>query len=187
MDLVARKGSAIPYRIEIVPFSDDEVFLRKTIDTLGRDADCIVGPVGSRAFVEHRSVLVLGTWECCIAVARTDELASKARLTWDDLKGRKLMLVREGDSFVIDRMRQEIAERHPGIEIVDAPYFYDADIFNECDREGVVMETLDVWQDVHPAVATLPMEWDYRMPFGIVYTQNPSSEVADFIKLLSAK
>lgn len=185
IDLVARKGGAIPYRIEIVPFSDDEASLRNVIDNLGRDIDCIVGPVGSHAFVDHHGVLVLGAWECCIAVGRTDELAGKDRLAWDDLEGRKLMLVREGDSFVIDRMRQEIVEGHPGIEIVNAPFFYDADIFNECDRENVVMETLDVWRDVHPTVVTLPMKWDYRMPYGIVYPQNPSSEVADFIKLLS--
>ena len=185
MDLIARREGNLPYRIEVIAFSDDEESLKRTFRFLGKEIDCIVGPVGSREFVERHNVLVLGTWECCIAVARSHPLACKDRLTWDDLDGLKLMLVRKGDSFVLDRMRKEIALSHPNIEIVDAPYFYDANIFNECERQGVVMETLDVWNDVHPGVVTLPIDWGYRMPYGIVYAKKPSDAMTSFIEAIS--
>ena len=181
MDLVARWASDLPCRIEIVPFSDDPDSLRRTIDSLGDAVDCFVGPVGSRQFVERHGVLVLGTWECCVAVSRGHRLAGRNRLTWDDLEGERLMLVRRGDSFVLDRMRDEIAERHLGVEVVDAPHFYDADVFNECERAGVVMETLDAWSDVHPGVVTIPVDWGYRMPYGIVYAKEPSPVVQGFV------
>ena len=181
MDLVARRASDLPCRIEIVPFSDDPDSLRRTVDSLGDAVDCFVGPVGSREFVERHGVLVLGTWECCIAVSREHRLAGKSRLTWDDLDGERLMLVRRGDSFVLDRMRDEIAEQHPGVEVVDAPHFYDADVFNECERQGIAIETLDAWADVHPGVVTIPVDWGYRMPYGIVHSKHPSSVVQRFV------
>lgn len=186
MDLVARRGPDFPFRIEIVPFSDDPTSLQATIANLGNDIDCFVGPCGSRDFVNQNGLLVLGTYDCCIAVARSSELAQKARLTWDDLEGQRLMLIRRGDSLVLDRMRDEIARSHPGIEVVDAPHFYDAKIFNECEREGVAMETLDAWADVHPGVITIPMDWGYQMPYGIIYAKKPSTAVQAFIRELSS-
>ena len=185
MDLIARRGAELPCRIEVVPFSDDPTSLRKTVESLGNTVDCFVGPVGSREFVERYNVLVLGVWECCVAVSRNHPLSKKERLDWDDLDGERLMLVRRGDSFVLDRMRDEIAELHPLIEVVDAPHYYDADIFNECERQGVVMETLDAWADVHPGVVALPMGWDYQMPYGVVYAKNPSTAVQDFIESIA--
>ena len=181
MDLIARRGAELPCRIEVVPFSDDPASLRRTIESLGNAIDCFVGPVGSREFVERHGVLVLGAWECRVAVSRSHPLAAKERLTWADLNGEQLMLVRRGDSFVLDRMRDEIARLHPGIEVVDAPHYYDAEIFNECERQGVVMETLEAWADIHPGVATIPVDWGYQMPYGIVYAKEPSPVVQGFI------
>ena len=46
------------------------------------------------------------------------------------------------------------------------------------------METLDIWKDVHPSIVTMPMEWDYKMPYGIVYAKKPSKQVQDFISII---
>jgi len=35
------------------------------------------------------------------------------------------------------------------------------------------METLDIWKDVHPSIVTIPMEWGYTIPYGIVYAKQP--------------
>lgn len=181
VDLWARRGAGLPFRIEIVPFSDDVESFERTLASLGRGIDCFVGPCASRTITDRCSVAVLGTWACCAAVSRTSPLARKKLLTWDDLAGERLMLIPHGDSLVLDRMREEIAGAHPEIEIVDAPHLYDADAFNECERQGVVMETLDIWADVHPDVATVPVAWDYRMPYGIVYAKEPNEAVARFV------
>ena len=56
--------------------------------------------------------------------------------------------------------------------------------FNECARSGRLMETLEPWRDIHPAVVTLPMEWDYAVPYGVVHARQPSTAVARFVETL---
>ena len=79
------------------------------------------------------------------------------------------MIVRGGESAVLNQMQNDILENHPRIKIVDAPNFYDTSIFNECEPMNYLMETLDIWTDIHPSLVTLPMEWEYKVSYGIVY------------------
>ena len=92
------------------------------------------------------------------------------------------MLVKRGQSSVVDCMRDEIESSHPNIRIVDTPNFYDMEAFNACERHGYLMEMPDTWAEVHPSIVTLPVEWDYEMPFGVVYAQKPSRAFHSFIK-----
>lgn len=46
------------------------------------------------------------------------------------------------------------------------------------------METLDIWKDVHPSLVTIPVEWEYTMPYGIVYAQNPPRAAQNFIQMI---
>ena len=91
------------------------------------------------------------------------------------------MLIKRGESPVLDRMRSEIEEPHPDIHIADLENFYDMEVFNTCEQKGYLMEVPDTWTDVHPSIATLPVDWDYEMPFGIVYTQKPSKAFEKFL------
>ncbi len=49
-----------------------------------------------------------------------------------------------------------------------------------------LMETLDVWTNVHPSLVTRPMEWNYEMPYGIIYAKKPSESVKRFINVIQA-
>lgn len=33
----------------------------------------------------------------------------------------------------------------------------------------------------HPLVATIPVDWDYTMPYGLIYAKDPPQEVLQFI------
>jgi hypothetical protein len=35
--------------------------------------------------------------------------------------------------------------------------------------------------DVHPSLVTIPVEWDYEIPFGIVYANEPSKAFMAFV------
>ena len=94
------------------------------------------------------------------------------------------MMIRRGDSSVLNKMRDDILENHPHIKIVDAPNFYDTSIFNECEQMNYLMETLDIWTDIHPSLVTLPMEWQYKIPYGIVYAKAPSKTVKEFVDII---
>lgn len=185
IDLWAKiDDGTLPVTIRIVPFDDSPAGMEAMLETLGKEIDCFVSPCDSLTWRAQYNILVLRQGECCIAVPRKHRLAKKERLRWNDLDGETLMLVQRGNSPVLNRLHDEIETKHPKISIVDIPHFYDTDIFNECEQSGCIMETLDIWKDVHPSIITLPMEWDYTMPYGIVYAKQPSKQLQEFVNII---
>ncbi len=173
-----------PFQIRIVPFDDEPNSMNAVLSSLGSQIDCIVGPCDSIEWQTQHSILLLNHIPCRIALPRKHHLAKKKQLTWRDLEGEILMLIQRGDSPVLNQMRDDIVKNHPNVKIKDALNKYDTAIFNECDKMNCLMETLDIWADIHPSLVTLPMEWDYKMPYGIVYAKSPSQAVHDFIAVV---
>lgn len=178
---LCEKTQNCPFQFHIMSFTDDPDCLNLTLSSLGRQIDCIVGPCDSIEWQTKYSILKLEEIPCRIAVARIHPLAKKDRLSWNDLDGEEFMLIQRGDSPVLNRMRDDILRNHPGIRIKDAAHKYDTNAFNECLHAGCLMETLDVWKEAHPSLVTLPMEWNYAMPYGLIYAKEPTPALEDFI------
>lgn len=176
----------LPFQIRIVPFDDDPAGLDSVVSSLGNQIDCFVGPCDSNEWRKQHNILLLGKLPCRIAVPRKHRLAKKKSLCWSDLDGETFMIIRSSDTPVLNQMRDDIFENHPQIKIADISNFYDTSIFNECEQMNYLMETLDVWTDVHPSLVTLPMEWNYEMPYGIIYAKKPSESVKRFIDVIQA-
>lgn len=175
----------LPVSIQIVPFDDTPAQMEQMLSSLGEQIDCFAGPCDSLTWKENYSILQIKQGECAIAVPRKHRLSNKEKLCWNDLDGETIMLVKRGDSPVLNRLRDEIETSHPKITISDTPHFYDTNIFNECEQTGCLMETLDIWADVHPSIVTIPMTWDYKMPYGIIYAKHPSEAVEAFVEKIS--
>lgn len=94
-----------------------------------------------------------------------------------------MLMVECGDTLYIDALRDEIERHHPQIHIQDVPS-YDTKVFNQCDSLNSVMLTIATWAELHPSLVTIPCEWDYTAPYGIVYTQQPSELVLEFIEVM---
>ena len=178
---------SLPFQIRIVPFDDDPAGLESALSALGNQIDCFVAPCDSIEWQTQHSIFLLDKLPCRIAVPRKHRLSKKKSLCWSDLDGETFMIIRRGDSTVLNQMRDDILENHPQIRITDVPNFYDTSIFNECEQMNYVMETLDIWADIHPSLITLPMEWDYEMPYGIVYAKKPSKSVRAFIDVVEKR
>lgn len=174
------------FQIQIVPFEDDPVSMADMMNSLGSRIDCFISPCDSAAWRKKYAILQTGTCACCLAVSRRHRLAKKDILTWKDLSGETLMLVKRGESPVLDAMRREIEEEHPDIAIADIPNFYDMSVFNMCVQNGYVLEVPDTWTDIHPSVVTLPMTWHYEMPFGVIHAPKPSQAFARFLRCIRA-
>lgn len=43
------------------------------------------------------------------------------------------------------------------------------------------MMTIDNWEHIHPLLKTLPVDWDYTIPFGLLHSPEPSSTVGRFL------
>ena len=116
------------------------------------------------------------------AVSREHRLAGKKRLEIEDLYGETLMMVRRGDSGVNDEIRNDLERNHPQIHIEDTPQFYDLSVFNRCAETGNVLLTIECWQEVHPGLVSIPVNWDYSIPYGLLYSLDAPEDVLRFVK-----
>ncbi len=177
----------LPISIQVIPFDDTPAGMELMLSSLGRRIDCFVGPCDSVSWHENYNILQISQGECKIAVSRKHRLAKMKQLHWEDLDGENLMLVKRGDSSILNQLRDEIEKQHPLIHVLDVPHFYDTSIFNECEKNGCLMETLDIWKDIHPSLVTIPVAWNYQLPYGIIYAQHPSETVAAFINKIERR
>jgi DNA-binding transcriptional LysR family regulator len=168
------------FKMKIVPFDDDAVSWPTVYRTLGKDFDVMVGAYeranGSDSFQD----LKLGEYRFCVAVSREHPFAKKERLAVPDFYGERLVMIQPGTSPLIDAIRGYVVTEHQAIQIKDAPHQYTIDVFNRCEESGAVLLTLDGWKDVHPSLVTLPVDWEYTIPYGILYPRKPSNSVLLF-------
>ncbi|WP_165062916.1 MULTISPECIES: LysR family transcriptional regulator [unclassified Adlercreutzia] len=185
LEVWSRIGRHSEFGIEVVPF-DDDTELDAVVSQLGSHIDCFLGPCDAPAWHRTCGVLKLGFYECEVAVPRSHPLAQRRSLTWSDLEGQSIMLVQKGASPVMDSLRSEIERDYSNINIEDTPRFYSIETFNECERKSMLMETLDAWEGVHPGFVSLPMEWSYRVPYGLIYSKDPAAVIRDFVNEIAS-
>lgn len=185
MDLWYRIGSVqtqfSQYKLHLVPFEDNHDGILSEIEKLGTKFDFLIGVCDSRSWLSHCHFLLLGAYRKMIAVPRSHPLADKKLLRLSDLYGETMMMVRRGDSPANDYIRNDLEKYHPKIHIEDTPPFYDLEVFNHAALSGKLLLTIECWQDVHPELISIPADWDYSIPYGLLYSLHPSPDVLDFV------
>lgn len=172
------------YSFKIIPYDDDRERILSVVQSLGSKIDFMVGAFSSRQMLSISEFFELGSYRLCIAVPRNHRLASKAKLTLNDLHGEHLITVKSGDTAELDKFRDKLKMTHPQIMFEDTHYFYDVETFNACEASGSLLLTLDAWADIHPSLVTLPVDWDFTVPYGLLYNPNLSNEAAAFLSSL---
>lgn len=169
------------YKLHLVPFEDDHEGILSEIAQLGEKFDFLLGVCDSKLWLDKCNMLPLGRYRKMCAVSREHPLAQKKQLEISDLYGETLMMVKQGDSEVNDRIREDLTRNHPAIQIEDTPHFYDISVFNRCAETRNVLLILECWKDVHPALVTIPVNWDYSSPYGLLYALDPPEDVIRFV------
>lgn len=170
------------YKLHLVPFEDHHEDILSVIEDLGIKYDFLIGVCDSKLWLSKCKFLPLGQYKKMIAVSREHPLSNKESLNIEDLYGETLMMVKQGDSEINDMIRKDLETNHPFIHIEDTPQFYDLSVFNRCAETGNVLLTLECWKDVHPGLVTLPVNWDYSIPYGLMYSLNAPNDVLQFVK-----
>lgn len=187
MDLWYQVNKNFPdYKLHLVPFEDNHEGILSEIEKLGKKFDFLIGVCDSRAWLSRASFLPLGRYKKMIAVPREHPLAVKSCINIEDLYGQTLMMVQQGDSGTNDFIRNDIQKNHPKIHIEDTPKFYDLSVFNRCAETGNVLLTIECWQDVHPALISIPVNWDYSIPYGLLYSSDAPKDVLQFVETVKA-
>lgn len=183
MDLWYKLSPLFPgYRLNIVPFEDEHTNIVAEISSLGEKFDFLTGVCDSATWLGRCRFLKLGEYKKCVAVSVDHRLAKKKKIRLSDLYGENLMMVKSGDSAVNDRIRDDITKNHPQIHLVDTPHFYDMSVFNRCAQSDDVLLTIECWENVHPLLVTIPVEWEYTIPYGILYSKHPPEDVQRLIQ-----
>lgn len=170
------------YKLHLVPFADNHDGILSEIEKLGEKFDFLIGVCDSKEWLSRCNFLPLGCYAKMVAVSREHPLASKTCINIEDLYGETLMMVRKGDSETNDHIRRNLEENHPEIHIEDTPQFYDLSFFNRCAKTGNVLLTIECWRDVHPGLVSIPVNWDYSIPYGLLYSFDAPKDVLQFVE-----
>ena len=182
MDIWYRVNKKFPdYKLHLVPFEDDHDGILSEIKKLGEKFDFLIGVCDSKAWLSLCNFMPLGRYKKMIAVSREHRLARKSSIGLEDLYGETLMMMKSGDSGVNDFIRNDLEKNHPQIHIEDTPQFYDLSVFNRCAETGNVLLTIECWQEVHPGLVSIPVNWDYSIPYGLLYSLNAPDDVKKFV------
>lgn len=169
-------------KFKLVPFENTPENAREILANLGQNIDVIAG-IFDETMLELRKCngVELSREPFCVAVALHHRLAGKKVLTPEDLKGERLLMMRKGWSCYVDALRAELTEKYPEITIADFD-FYNVDIFNRCENSNDMLLAIKSWESVHPLMKILPVEWDYKMPYGLLYAKEPSEKVEKLVR-----
>lgn len=170
------------YKLHLVPYEDNHEGILAEIARLGEKFDFLIGVCDSRRWLDQCNMFPLGRYPKMCAVSREHRLAGKECLELSNLYGETLMMVAEGDSGTNDFIRNDLRRNHPAIRLEDTPHFYDISVFNRCAETENVLLTLECWKDVHPALVTIPVQWSYSIPYGLLYALHPREDVKRFVE-----
>lgn len=169
------------YKLHLVPFEDNHEGIVSEIRKLGEKFDFLIGVNDSKTWLAYCNFLPLGQYKKQIAVPREHSLATRSCIDIEDLYGETLMMVPHGDSGVNDFIRNDLQKNHPQIRIEDTSQFYDLSVFNCCAESGKVLLSIECWQDVHPGLVNIPVNWEYSIPYGLLYSRNAPADVLQFV------
>ena len=183
MDLWYRVNQDFPaYKLHLVPFEDHHQGILSEIEKLGEKFDFLIGVCDSKEWLARCSFLPLGQYKKMVAVPREHRLAEKKQIEIEDLYGETLMMVQRGDSGANDLIRDDLEKHHPRIQIEDTPPYYDLSVFNRCAETGNVLLTIECWQEVHPGLVSIPVNWNYTIPYGLLYSLDAPEDVVEFVE-----
>lgn len=168
-------------KFKLVMYENTPENAREILKNLGHHIDIIAG-VFDYDFPQTRGCTALELYKENIrcAVSVNHRLASKNKLTIQDLYGENLMLIHRKWNSHMDVLRDDLWQHHKDINIVDFD-FYNVNIFNQCEISNNVLITTDTWKDIHPLLKVLPVEWEYTIPFGLLHSLTPSRTVQRFL------
>ena len=173
-------------KFQLVPYENTPENTREILRNLGQNIDIVAGPFDQRALeLWQCSALELSREPIRCAMSVYHPLAAKDRLTVEDLHGENVLMIRRGWNRYLDQMRDELWQDHPQIRIVDFDFF-SIQVFNQCENSKDMMMTIDNWRNVHPLLKTLPVDWDYTIPFGLLHAPRPTATVKRFLSAARA-
>ncbi len=165
-------------KLEIVAVGD--LYDRETtpMTRLGAEVDIVQTSYSTVRWGGMCQLLPIFSTPFSIDVVGTSPLARKDRLTYDDLRGIRVRMLRHANDAT-DQLRREL-KREPGIEVVDVQSF-DYALFNDAAEAGDVVVTSGAWSGIHPGFVGVALDCGIEVPCFLAYPREPAPHVQRFI------
>lgn len=168
-------------KFQLVPFENTPENAREILKNLGQNIDVVTG-IFDDTLLNVRSCagVEISRQPLCCAVSIHHRLAEKNKLTISDLYGENLMMMHRDWSRYVDELRDDIWQHHSQIHIVDFD-FYSVEVFTRCENSNDILLAVQAWENVHPLLKVIPVEWEHTIPYGLLYSPTPSETVRRFL------
>lgn len=168
-------------QIELIPFENTPENAREILKNLGKHIDVVAGIYDDEFLVERECQAIhLSNKTIRLAVPLTHPFIHKEIITLSDLKNTEIMFISKGWK-IMDQIRRNLILQ--GIRPIDFDFF-NLNAFNKAVKENVPIMAIDGWENIHPLLKIIPVEWEYTIPFGIMYSLKPTKQVEKFISLV---
>lgn len=169
-------------KLELIPFDNNPVNSVEILKNLGKHIDIVAGLYDDN-FLKQRQCKAAYLYDkkLLFAIPVTHELHQNSEITIEDLKDKKVLLIHKNWNQYIDELREDLIQNQVIIEDFD---MFNINAFNRAVKENIPIITVEGWEDVHPLLKIVPSNWRYRIPFGILYSPQPSKQVQSFIEIL---
>ena len=166
-------------KFQLIPFENTPENAKEILQNLGDNIDLVAG-IFDDDFLITRKCSALKLFDVCLCcgVSVRHKLATKTKLSVEDLADENLMMIGRGWNCYIDELRENIILNHSEINIIDFD-FYNLDVFNLCENENNLVVVSENFLNVHPLLKILPVNWgrDYKVPFGLLHANKPTENV----------
>lgn len=172
-------------KFQLVPFENTPENAREILANLGQNIDVVAG-IFDDSLLRLRGCngVEISREPFCAAVSIHHRLARKNLITLKDLDGENVMLMHRDWSHYVDELRGDLMLNHPDINIIDFD-FYNVEVFNRCENSNDVLLAIKSWESIHPLIKIIPVEWNYTIPFGLLYSKEPSDKVKRLVKAIN--
>ena len=170
--------------IELIPFENTPENAREILKHLGEHIDIVAGIYDDNLKNERNfEVLSMPDKKLLLAMPISHPLSNKAELNVEDLKQTGVMLIREGWNERIDELRKNLLNQ--GIKVT--PFdFFNLNAFNLAVKNNVPIIAIDGWENVHPLLKIMPVDWNATVAYGIMHSPTPSKDVKRFLKTVKS-
>ena len=167
-------------KVELIPFENTPGNAWEILKNLGTQIDVVAG-IYDDHFKKELGVqtALLENKKLSFAVPLSSPLASKHSISPTDLKPTGAMFIRKGWNQYIDELR--LSCESAGANITEFPFFNLA-AFNEAAKQNMPIIAISGWENVHPLLKIVPAKTDITVPYGIMYSPEPSGQVKKFIR-----
>lgn len=171
-------------KFKLITFENTSENAREILANLGQNIDVVAG-IFDDSLLELRGCagVEISKEPFCVAVSIHHRLAKKDVITLDDMRNETLMLMQRGWSSNGDKLRDDIIENYPEIKLSDFD-LYNIDVFNRCENNQELLLAFKGWESVHPLIRIKSVDWDYTMPYGLLYSKEPSAKVKKLVKAI---